>query len=241
MSTYEGYRLKGYHLKDALGDPYVGRVVLDSFEVISVAGEGSFARAYLAHQLGTERKAIVKIAHDHLLDGDRANAIRQYFANELRASTRVKHPNLVTIYTAGETDEGAPAIAMEYVDGVSLEQLLIQQAPLPARLSCALFHQLLQAIHELHNAGIVHCDISPTNVMVQSGGSLLRAVLLDFGIARLEPEWDTPPRDLVQGTPGYTAAEQLEGNSVPASDIFSLGALMWWAFSGEECFAGVET
>ena len=218
--------------------PLIGQTVLGAFKILELLGEGGFAKAYLAKQLGTERRAVVKIAHPHLI-AEHGDIIRQYFANELRASTRVKHPNLVTVYTAGSTRDGLPAIAMEYVDGLTLETLLKTRAPLPPSMMSAVFGQLLSAIKALHQVGVMHCDLSPDNIVVQLNADGPRATVLDFGIAQFD---DARSRTgWVLGTPGYTANEQIKGSPRLASDLFSLGAMMWWAVTGREFLEGAPT
>ena len=110
-------------------EPEVGDVVLGSFKLLKRIGSGAFATAYLAHQQGTDRKAVVKIPHRHLLNGESGDSIRARFAAELRASSRINHPNIATVYTAGDTHGSIPTIAMEYVAGYSLRKVLKTRAP----------------------------------------------------------------------------------------------------------------
>ncbi|PRQ03061.1 Serine/threonine-protein kinase Pkn1 [Enhygromyxa salina] len=209
-----------------------GQVVLDSFRLERQLGAGTYAIAYLAQQLGTDRRAVVKVPHPHLLAGPHGREIRRRFGVEARAATRVSHPNLVTVYTVGETEQGIPAIAMEFVDGEPLSTRLNAKAPLPIDQLGALGEQLGEALLALHQAGIVHRDLAPGNVMVRNGTSGLVAKLLDFGVAKL---LDAPTRTLgPMGTPGYLAPEQLQGQVTPRSDVYSLGAILWWALTGRE-------
>lgn len=213
----------------AFGDPRVDRVELGSFKIIRLLGQGSFGSAYLAEQLNTDRSAVVKIAHPHLVNGLAQDEVRQRFAAEVRTTTRVSHPNLVTIFTSGETRDGLPAIAMEYVDGETLFDLLTREAPLRGHM-LAVFQQLASALRTVHAEGILHRDVAPKNVMVTSdkfGG--IRAVLLDFGMAKaIHQSGSYRP----VGTPHFVAPEQARFEPVPASDIYGLGALLWWAVCG---------
>lgn len=213
--------------------PRAGQVVLGSFRLQHLLGAGSFATAFVAEQIGTERRAVVKFPHTHLLTGAQGGEIRRRFQVEARAATRVSHPNLVTVYTVGETAQGLPALAMEYVDGVSLAEYLGQFAPIPLIQLAALGTQIGEALSALHSADIVHRDLSPSNVMVVREPGGLKIKVLDFGVAML---LDAPARTSFGpvGTPGYIAPEQIMGRVTPRSDVYSLGAILWWALTGQE-------
>lgn len=223
-------------LKPIGADPNhrLGSVELGCFRLEEVIGQGSYGTTYLATQLGFDRQAVVKIAHAELLDTRDAEVVRRRFADELRAATRVTHENLVTLYTAGETAEGLPAIAMELVPGDPLEDLLIvHPAGLPYEIVEPAFTQLASALAALHAAGVVHRDLSPRNVMIDAPpGHPPRLKVLDFGVAMLRGR----PRHTVGavGTPRYMAPEQVIGRAVPASDVFAMGAMLWWALTGQE-------
>lgn len=212
----------------------IGNVELGCFRLEEVIGQGSYGTTFLATQLGFDRQAVVKIAHAELFDTRDAEVIRRRFADELRAATRVTHENLVTLYTAGETAEGLPAIAMELVPGDPLEDLLIvHPAGLPYEIVEPAFTQLASALAALHAAGVVHRDLSPRNVMLDVAPEQPpRLKVLDFGVAMLRGR----PRHSVGavGTPRYMAPEQVIGRAVPASDVFAMGAMLWWALTGQE-------
>lgn len=212
--------------------PELGQTVLGSFRLERQLGAGSCAVAYLAEQIGTERKAVVKFPHPHLIAGAHGAEMRRRFQLEARAATRVSHPHLVTTYMVGETSRGIPAIAMEYVRGQPMSQYLRARAPVSTEQLALLGEQIGEALMVLHSAGIVHRDLSPSNVMVTAGSRGMAVKVLDFGVAKL---LDTPSRTLGPlGTPGYLAPEQLAGQVSPRSDVYSLGALLWWALTGQE-------
>lgn len=221
-------------------DARIGTTVLGSFHVLRRLGGGSFGTAYLARQLGTERHAVVKIPHRHLMEESAGDArIRSRFAAELRASTRVHHPHIAVVYTAGDTDDGMPAIAMEYVPGPTLARQLAAGAPLQPAQASRLGVQLASALAAVHASGIIHRDVTPRNVIAgAAAGGRPRYVLVDFGIAKLD---GLANRTLgVVGTPRYMAPEQMRGAAVPASDMFGLGAILWWALTGEEYLAHIR-
>ncbi|KIG16887.1 Serine/threonine protein kinase [Enhygromyxa salina] len=175
---------------------------------------------------------MVKLPHPYLLEGPQAAEIRRRFGVEARAASRVSHPNVVTIYMVGETADGIPAIAMEFVEGEALCTRLKLAAPLPLAELGALGKQLGEALRALHEVGIVHRDLAPSNVIVCTRSRELSVTLLDFGVAKL---LDAPNKTLgPMGTPGYLAPEQLQGQVTPRTDVYSLGAILWWALTGYE-------
>jgi serine/threonine protein kinase len=214
------------------------RVVLGNFKLLHVLGQGSFATAYLAEQIGTDRKAVVKIAHAHLVHGEQGKMIRGRFAAEVRAATRVTHPNLVTIYTAGETDDGLPALAMEHLEGETLGQRLRRGERLTFEELYRGFAQLASALSLVHANRIIHRDVSPDNVFLSRGHDGFAIKLIDFGIARVM-DLTTAQSYAMVGTPFYTALEQIRGAPTTASDVYSVGALLWWSLTGERLYSTV--
>lgn len=211
----------------------IGHIELNTFRLVRILGEGAFGTAYLAEQLGTDRLAVVKVAHPTALGGP-GPSTRDRFAAEVRAATRLRHPGLCTVYTYGETSDGLPAIAMEYIDGETLGARLsrLHGRPMRMRELVDCFVQLAGVLATVHANQIVHRDVTPNNVMLtmdHDGKTLVK--LVDFGIARLT---ERNSGEYVAGTPGYAAPEQFDGHATPASDVFSYGVLLWWAATGEE-------
>ncbi len=215
-----------------IDDARIGTTQLGCFRLEEIIGRGSYGTTYLAEQVGFDRKAVVKIAHPELFDSRDADLIRRRFAQELRAATRVEHPNLVTLYTAGQTTDDIPVMAMELVSGNPLEDMLsVNRDGLRGELLVPAFAQLGSAVAALHDAGVVHRDLSPNNVMLDVGPPI-KLKVLDFGVAKLRGR----PRMTygAVGTPRYMAPEQVIGRAAPASDVFALGAILWWALTGSE-------
>ena len=213
-------------------DARIGTTELGCFRLRQIIGRGSFGTSFLADQVGFDREAVIKIAHAALFESRDADLIRRRFAEELRAATRVQHPNLVTLYTAGETSDALPVIAMEFVPGRPLGDLLAASRDgLSATLLQPAFAQLGSAVAALHDAGVVHRDLSPNNVVLDTGPPI-KIKVLDFGVAKVRGR----PRMTygAVGTPRYMAPEQVIGRAVPASDIFAMGAILWWALTGQE-------
>lgn len=211
----------------------VGTVELGNFRILGELGRGAQAMAYLAEQLGTERRAVLKIAYagsDEDLD-----EIHEQFKLEVRASTRVLHPNLITVFMAGLTHDGRPAIAMEFVPGDPLEHYLQRSTPLSTQeLRC--LRCVVDGLAALHRGGIVHRDITPSNIIVfRDHSGQLQAKLLDFGIAALQIG-----NARAVGTPRFAAPEQIQGQALPASDMYAVGSILWWMATGKPYLYEIE-
>ena len=209
----------------------VGQRVLGGYRILKVLGRGTFATAYLATDEKRGRRAVVKATHAHLLEGTQADIVRRRYAAEVRALASVEHASLVEIYDAGESDTGIPMIAMQYVRGMTLDaKLRALGEPLPLPLLLSMGRQILSALAAVHAAGIVHHDVSPPNIMwdAQAIGGV-KVTLLDFGVASFVTE---PHEPGAKGTLPYMAPEQLRGAGTTASDIYSLGTVLWWAATG---------
>ncbi len=215
----------------------VGRIELGGFRLRSILGEGSFGVAYLADQLGTDRQAVVKIAHPHLLEGPTGGLIRSRFEAEVRAASRVRHCSLVLLFTAGTTSDGLPALATEYLPGRPLEAFLEEGLNRGEVQTC--FAQIASGLAALHEAGIVHRDLSPRNVIVSRSPSGLVAKSIDSGVAKLLNRAASGTHAI--GTPRYIAPAQIRGAAEPASDLYALGALLFYAFSGREYLDHIES
>ncbi|MCA9638794.1 MAG: serine/threonine protein kinase, partial [Myxococcales bacterium] len=152
------------------------------------------------------------------------------FMREARAISRLNHPNIVRVYDYGEDPGGAPYIAMEYLDGTPLSDL--REQPMPVPLLLEITDQVLAALAYIHARRIIHRDVKPENVIIQTEGSQATAKLLDFGFARVEEDQDarlSQTRMETFGTPTYMAPEQATGKGVigPPTDIYALGVMLW--------------
>ncbi len=213
----------------------VGRTI-SHFEILEKLGEGGMGVVYCARDLKLDRLAALKILQAEYTSDPRRRA---RFSAEAKAASALNHPNIVTIYEI-ETVAGVDYIAMEYVRGVTLQQLI--QGPrteLPTILDYAA--QIASALAAAHAAGIVHRDIKPGNIMVTKSGAVK---LLDFGLAQFEqPDVDpdaptatmaflTRPGTVV-GTVAYMSPEQAQGGGVGSrSDIFSFGVVLYQVLTG---------
>ena len=185
---------------------------------------------YLGRDPDLDRNVAIKVLREPLVDDE----LLQRFLREARATARLRHENLVTIYEVGEHDH-QPFIAMEYVDGTTLAELIKRQHQLPLGQKLSYIEQICAGLHHAHRVGIVHRDIKPANVMVDSHGVIR---ILDFGIARVANSGMTSDGALI-GTLNYMSPEQMVGRPVDyRSDIFSLGTVVYELLSYHQAFPG---
>ncbi len=213
---------------------------LGKYPIQSVIGEGAMGVVYRAHDPDIGREVALKTVHAKLLVGDEEDPVNSTdgmaarFRNEARAVGRLSHPGIVAIYEYGE-DAGTAFIAMEYVEGKTLAQLLANGPPIPEPEILRLMDQLLDALHCAHQFGVWHRDIKPANLIITAGG---RVKLTDFGIARIENAGLTLVNSQI-GTPGYMAPEQYTGDGVDhRADLYACGVLLYRLLTGHKPFEG---
>ena len=206
------------------------------YEIIEIIGHGGQSVAFKARDPKIDR--IVAIKQIRLAEGIPLLLREEFYARFLReaqAAGRLSHPNIATIYDIGGEEEGVPYIAMEFIDGINLDDLLQSEHALPPAKGIRIFTQLCHALDYAHQCGIVHRDIKPGNVMITRDEQVK---IVDFGIARLASSTLTQA-GTVLGTPSYMSPEQIMGKSVDhRSDIFSLGVLLYEVLTGERPFLG---
>jgi len=172
-----------------------------------------------------------------LIEGLSAGEFQEYkarFQREGRAAGMLAHPNIVTVYDFGE-DEGVLYLAMEFLEGKSLQQIVEKQGVLPAETILPIFEQVSSAIDHAHSHKIVHCDLKPANIMIMDTGLVK---VTDFGIAKMMSTRMTQAGQIV-GTPNYMSPEQIKGGTVDGrSDIFSLGVILYELLTGAKPFEG---
>ncbi|HUG23338.1 serine/threonine-protein kinase [Piscinibacter sp.] len=209
---------------------------LGKYPITGVIGEGAMGVVYKAVDPVIQRAVAIKTIHRQLVrhDDDPASSFAARFRNEAQAVGRLSHPSIVAIYEYGE-DEDTAFIAMEYVEGHNLSQLLAT-TPLPSdAVIVRVMDQLLSALACAHDAGVWHRDIKPANLIVTAGGQVK---VTDFGIARIENQQLTQVTSVV-GTPGYIAPEQYTGAPLDHRvDLFAAGVLMYRMLTGNSPFAG---
>jgi hypothetical protein len=205
-------------------------------ETAAFTEQKRFGRYLIASELGRGAMGAVHLARDPLIERDVAIKtllpdlpaeiaadVRERFLREARSAGRLNHPNIVTIFDVGEQD-GTAYIAMEVLEGRSLQQMLRQHKRLPLATIVDIAAQVADALDHAQHFGIVHRDVKPANVMVSTAG---RAKLTDFGVAHV-PSSSMTQTGTALGSPKYMSPEQVTGQPIdPRSDIFSLGAMLY--------------
>lgn len=223
-------------------DALIGRLLDRRFALLRRIAVGGMGALYEALQLPIERRVAVKVIRPELLGTDAA-AVRERFRREARVVSRLKHPCTVTLFDFGETPEGELFMAMELIEGPTLEEVL-RGGPLPAERAIAIAVQVAQSLEEAHRHGIVHRDLKPANVMLADmGDGQERVKVVDFGIARLldaaAPDRSFTLTGKISGTPHYMSPEVVRGGAADhRSDIYALGLILFAAMTGRPAFDG---
>ncbi|MGC4121207.1 MAG: serine/threonine-protein kinase [Myxococcales bacterium] len=216
-----------------------GTLVLDGrFRVERLLGRGGMGLVYLAEQVSLGRKVALKVLRSDLSQ----DGMSERFRREAQLLSSVEHPGVVRVIDFGH-HEGSACLVMEYVEGESLEAVLLKEAPLSIERAEGLLGQLAQGLAAIHAKGIVHRDLKPENVTLSRGpDGREQARLLDFGIARLaepEPANGVTQMGFVLGTPEYMSPEQAMGRPLDArSDLYALGILAYRMLSGRHPLPG---
>jgi tetratricopeptide (TPR) repeat protein len=203
----------------------VGRVLGDKFKLTACIGIGGSGAVYRADQIALGRTVAVKILNEEL-SAD-ARMIKR-FRDEAMSASRLNHPNCVSIIDYGQSPDGLLYLAMEYVKGPTLTQLLVTQNPLPIDRVIDIVMQALAGIEEAHLAGVVHADLKADNIILdQRRAGIDMVKIVDFGIARLITSARDEDRS-ISGTPEYMAPEVISGAPPSfASDVYAVGIILY--------------
>jgi len=204
---------------------------VDHYRVERFLGRGGMGSVYEVSHVALGRRLALKVLHGALLQRDADSAVR--FLREARAAARVKHANIVEVFDFGHLADRRPYIVMELLTGDSLGDL-IQRHPPDLRAAVGIGRQVAAALAAAHDHGVVHADVSPSNVLVDADRGGLEVKLVDFGLAHLVEEAVGVPSDTVFGTPHYISPEQIRGNEADQlSDMYSFGAVLFETVSGD--------
>ncbi len=213
----------------------VGQVVADRYHVIKKLGEGGMGQVYLAEHVKMGRRSAIKVMNPSMVHDPDAVA---RFNREASNASRITHPNVCAIYDFGETPDGLIYLAMEFIEGEPLTDLLERDGALPVRRAVGIFTQVADALQAAHDLGIVHRDLKPDNIMLaqKKGGDQVKVV--DFGIAKAvggdESGQKVTKTGLVVGTPEFMSPEQLSGDKLDGrSDLYSLGLVFYQMLAGK--------
>ncbi len=197
------------------------------YRLTDVLGHGSMASVYLAHDPVLDRDVAIKTLNPS--GGKLAHLFEENFINEARAVARLNYPNIVTVYEAGKAD-GYAYIAMEYLEGQDLRQLIWDETELSYVQICDLLLRVARGLDYAHNNGVIHRDIKPANIFLLKKN---RPKILDFGLAKLPTDTlldssECACQTQIGGTPFYMSPEQAAGKTLDhRSDIFSLGVILY--------------
>jgi serine/threonine protein kinase len=219
-----------------------GRPAVPGYEILEELGRGGMGVVYRARQVKADRLVALKM----ILAGGHAGAeALTRFRREAEAVARLQHPNVVQVYEVGEAD-GLPFFSLELVAGGSLDKKL-QGRPLPAREAAALVERVARGVEAAHQQGVLHRDLKPANVLLAADGT---PKVTDFGLAKRlqgQPGVSAPgvqtASGAILGTPSYMPPEQALGQLKkvgPASDVYSLGAVLYELLTGRPPFVGAD-
>ncbi|MEW6076548.1 MAG: serine/threonine-protein kinase [Thermodesulfobacteriota bacterium] len=211
------------------------RPTLGRYEILKQLGKGAMGTVYLGQDPRINRTTAIKtVKFSEDFDEEEAKQMKAKFFREAESAGTLSHPNIVTIYDAGEEHDLA-YIAMEYLEGEDLDKYTKKKNLLPMRKVIQYIAEIADGLDYAHQKGIVHRDIKPANVMLLKGEKIK---ITDFGIARITASSQTKT-GIIKGTPYYMSPEQITGKKVDGrSDIFSLGVMMFQLLTGEVPFKG---
>ncbi|WP_338863929.1 serine/threonine-protein kinase [Myxococcus stipitatus] len=231
-----------------LVDPLLGRVLNERFRILETLGAGGMGRVYKAIQAPLDRLVALKVLNPHYNDEGKDPGFQKRFFLEASVTAKLRHPNTVTVIDYGKTEDGIYYIAMEYLDGLTLSQLLTQVGPLPWARALNITQQVARSLREAHKVGLIHRDLKPANVMVlnqETDHDIVK--VLDFGLVKsFIGDTDIQDTSLTQagiilGSPQYMAPEQARNIADPRSDVYSMGVVLYQMLMGQPPFLAAQS
>lgn len=220
------------------------QVLADKYEILDVLGTGGMGVVYKARHLLMKRIVAIKMLHESLTANE---VMRKRFEQEAQAISALNHPNILTVYDFGVTEDNKPYLVVEFLEGTSLEEVLNEEGALESQRVEHIFQQATSGLAQAHEKGIIHRDLKPGNIMLITVGDQKDFVkIVDFGIAKLVQESTEQNIGLtatgeVFGSPLYMSPEQCRGRKLdPRSDIYSLGCVMYHALCGKRPFTAQD-
>jgi eukaryotic-like serine/threonine-protein kinase len=231
----------GAHVITSSSDPMIGVTIAEHYQIDELIGIGSSGRVYLAHHSRlAQRRFALKV-----LFGDLAATAtaRMRFTHEAESASRLAHPNLVSVVDFGRTPAGLLYLAMDYIEGPTLAQLIAREGAMPQERAVRIALQLCRGLAHAHDLGLVHRDFKPDNILVSNDAHGDVPRIVDFGIALSAMDHDADPRltamGVTLGTPAYAAPEQATDGEVDLrADLFALGVTLYELLTGYLPFNG---
>lgn len=222
-------------MSETLTDPLLGRVVDGRYEIRQHVATGGMATVYVAFDKRLEREVALKAMHQPVVEDDASREFVARFRREAKSSARLTHPGIVHVYDQG-IDGDISYLTMEYVRGENLRSRIAHEGTLAIGESLGMADAILDALAAAHRLGLVHRDVKPENVLIDTYG---HARITDFGLARAVSEAGTDPDTVVMGSPGYLAPELLaRGEANPTMDVYAVGIMLFEMVTGRHPFTG---
>ncbi|MGI5351909.1 Stk1 family PASTA domain-containing Ser/Thr kinase [Streptomyces sp. CA-250714] len=217
-----------------LKDPLVGQVLDGRYRVDARVAVGGMATVYRAMDTRLDRVLALKVMHTSLSADD---TFVTRFIREAKSAARLAHPNVVGVFDQG-TDGTYVYLAMEYVEGCTLRDVLRDRGALRPRAALDILEPVLAALGAAHRAGLVHRDVKPENVLIGDDG---RVKVADFGLVRAVDSQTSATTDSILGTVSYLAPEQIEdGTATPRTDLYSCGVMLYEMLTGSKPHSGAS-
>jgi serine/threonine-protein kinase len=221
-------------------DPLIGRVINDRFRITALIARGGMGKVYRAEQAPLGRVCALKVLNPNYA-GDQDPEFHKRFFLEASIASKLTHPNTVTIFDYGRTEDDVYYMAMEYLVGHTLHRAVREAGHFPEERAAHIARQICRALREAHSLGVIHRDLKPANIfLVEHGDETDFVKILDFGLVKNVSE--TKTEDLTQtglfmGSPKYMAPEQIRGDRVDArTDIYAMGIILYEMVTGKVPF-----
>src|SRR5580704_1719104 len=209
--------------KEAAPDPLIGRVINEKFKILSFIARGGMGKVYRAEQTPLGRVCAVKVLNPNYT-GEHDPEFHKRFFLEASMTSKLRHPNTVTIFDYGHTEDGIYYMAMEYLEGYTLHRAIRQVGHLPEERAAHIARQICRSLREAHSLGVVHRDLKPANVyLLEHGDEPDFVKVLDFGLVKdvSSDGEELTKAGLFMGSPKYMAPEQINGAPIDGrTDVY---------------------